>query len=58
MRIRTLSRAAYDAAMPMFYTDGHFRPADVAAVITATKDTGQRDRMPDLKQIMTEEFLK
>jgi NitT/TauT family transport system substrate-binding protein len=53
-----ISSAAYDAEMPMFYTDGHFRPEDIAAVIQAMKDTGQIDQTPDLKAIMTEEFLK
>ena len=53
-----ISSAAYDAEMAMFYTDGHFKADDVAAVIQAMKDTGMVDRTPDLKQIMTEEFLK
>ena len=53
-----ISSAAYDAEMAMFYTDGHFRPEDVAAVIRAMKDTGMIDQTPDLKQIMTEEYLK
>lgn len=53
-----ISSAAYDAEMPMFYTDGHFRPEDVAAVIRAMKDTGMIDQPLGLKQIVTEEFLK
>jgi NitT/TauT family transport system substrate-binding protein len=53
-----VSTAAYDAEMPMFYTDGHFDPKDVAAVIAALKQTGQLEQTPNLKQIMTEEFLK
>jgi ABC-type nitrate/sulfonate/bicarbonate transport system substrate-binding protein len=53
-----ISSAAYDAEMPMFFTDGHFDPKDVAAVVNALIETGQLDHPPDLKPILTEEFLK
>ena len=53
-----ISSAAYDAEMPMFFTDGHFDPKDVDAVVKALIETGQFDRPPDLSHILTEEFLK
>ena len=34
------------------------RPSTLAAIIEGMKDTGQRDRTPDRKQITTKEFLK
>jgi NitT/TauT family transport system substrate-binding protein len=49
---------AFDAEMPMFFTNGHFDPKDVAAVEHALIETGQLDKIPDTSQFMTEEFLK
>lgn len=53
-----ISSAAYDKEMPMFFTDGHFDPKDVAAVEHALMETGQLTKLPDNSKIMTEEFLK
>lgn len=53
-----VSSKAYDAEMPMFPTDGHFKPDEVAAVEKALMDTGQLEHLPDNSKIMTEEFLK
>lgn len=52
-----ISSKAYDAEMPMFPTDGHFKPEEVAAVEKALMETGQLDRLPDNATIMTEAFL-
>jgi NitT/TauT family transport system substrate-binding protein len=53
-----VSSKAYDAEMPMFPTDGHFKPEEVAAVEKALMETGQLDHLPDNSKIITEEFLK
>jgi len=53
-----VSSKAYDAEMPMFPTDGHFKPDEVAAVEHALIETGQLAQMPDNSKIITEEFLK
>lgn len=52
-----ISSKAYDAEMPMFPTDGHFKPEEVAAVEKALMETGQLERLPDNATIMTEAFL-
>jgi len=52
-----VSSKAYDVEMPMFFTDGHFDPKDVAAVEHALIETGQLDKLPDNKKYITEEFL-
>ena len=53
-----VSSQAFDAEMPMFPTDGHFKPDELAAVEKALMQTGQLDAMPDNSKIITEEFLQ
>jgi NitT/TauT family transport system substrate-binding protein len=53
-----VSEKAFDEEMPMFFTNGHFDPKDVAAVEHALIETGQIDKIPDTSKFMTEEFLK
>ncbi len=48
---------AYDAEMPMFFTDGHFDMKAVVVVEHSLLETGQIDKLPDNKQLITEEFL-
>lgn len=52
-----ISSKAYDAEMPMFPTDGHFKPDEVAAVEKALMETGQIDKLPDNSKFITEKFL-
>ncbi len=48
---------AYDAEMPMFFTDGHFDLKAVEVVKQALVDEGQLDKLPDNKDLFTEDFL-
>ena len=52
-----VSEKAFDEEMPMFFTNGHFDPKDVAAVEHALIETGQLDKIPDTSKFMTEKFL-
>lgn len=52
-----VSSRAYDAELPMFPTDGHFKPDEVASVEKALMETGQLDKIPDNSKIITEAYL-
>lgn len=52
-----IASKAYDAEMPMFFTNGHFDPKAVEVVKKSLLDMGQIDRIPDDKDLLTEEFL-
>ena len=52
-----IASKAYDAEMPMFFTDGHFDRKAVEVVKKSLLETGALDRMPDDKDLLTEEFL-
>jgi NitT/TauT family transport system substrate-binding protein len=47
----------YDAQMPMLYTDGHFRPKNVAVMKASFVERGQLKTEPSDKDLFTEEFL-
>lgn len=52
-----IASKAYDAEMPMFFTDGHFDLKAVEIVKNSLLETGQIDKFPDDKDLLTEEFL-
>lgn len=52
-----IASKAYDAEMPMFFTDGHFDPKAIAVVKKSLIELGQVERFPDDKDLFTEEFL-
>ncbi len=52
-----IASKAYDAEMPMFFTDGHFDRKAVAVVKESLIEMGQIDKFPDDKDLFTEEFL-
>lgn len=48
----------YDVEMPAFSDDGRFDPAAVSVVLSSLLDMGQIERIPDAKELYTEEFLR
>jgi ABC-type nitrate/sulfonate/bicarbonate transport system substrate-binding protein len=52
-----ISSKAYDAEMPMFFTNGHFDPKAMAVLKQSLLEMGQVTKIPDDKDILTEEFL-
>src|SRR5690606_32485502 len=52
-----LAAKIYDAQMSMFYTDGHFRPKNMAVMKASFVEMGQLEKEPTDAQIFTEEFL-
>jgi NitT/TauT family transport system substrate-binding protein len=52
-----IASKAYDAEMPMFFTDGHFDRTAVAVVKKSLLEMGQIDTLPDDKDLFTEDFL-
>jgi NitT/TauT family transport system substrate-binding protein len=52
-----IASKAYGAEMPMFFTDGHFDLKAVEIVKNSLLETGQIDKFPDNKDLLTEEFL-
>jgi NitT/TauT family transport system substrate-binding protein len=52
-----IASKAYDAELPMFFTDGHFDPKALAVVKQSLLEMGQIDKFPDDKDLLTEEFL-
>jgi ABC-type nitrate/sulfonate/bicarbonate transport system substrate-binding protein len=52
-----VSSKAYDAEMPMFFTDGHFDLKAIDVLKQSLLDMGQLQALPDNKDILTEEFL-
>ena len=53
-----IASKAYDAEMPMFFTDGHFDRQAIAVVKKSLLEMGQIDTLPDDKDLFTEDFLK
>ena len=47
----------YAIEMPMFPTDGHYDPAALDVVVQSLLDTNQIDSKPDIKTLITEQFL-
>ncbi len=52
-----LGARIYDVEMPAFSDDGRFEPAAVKVILNSLLDMKQIDRIPDAKEIYTEEFL-
>ncbi len=52
-----IASKAYDAEMPMFFTDGHFDRNAVEVVKKSLVEMGQIDKFPDDKELITEKFL-
>jgi ABC-type nitrate/sulfonate/bicarbonate transport system substrate-binding protein len=47
----------YTVEMPMFPTDGHYDPKALEVVVQSLLDTNQIDSKPDMKTLITEQFL-
>jgi ABC-type nitrate/sulfonate/bicarbonate transport system substrate-binding protein len=52
-----LTAKIYDNQMDMFYTDGHFRPKNIAVMKASFLERGQLKKEPSDKELFTEEFL-
>jgi NitT/TauT family transport system substrate-binding protein len=52
-----IAAKAYDAEMPMFFTDGHFDMKAVEIVKSSLLEMGQIDKFPDNQDLLTEEYL-
>jgi ABC-type nitrate/sulfonate/bicarbonate transport system substrate-binding protein len=51
------SAAIYDAVMPMFNEDGHFKPKALAALARSYVELKMLPKEPDMKTLYTEAFL-
>jgi ABC-type nitrate/sulfonate/bicarbonate transport system substrate-binding protein len=49
--------AIYDAVMPMFNEDGHFKPKALAALARSYVELKTLPKEPDMKTLYTEAFL-
>jgi len=52
-----IASKAYDAEMPMFFTDGHFDMKAVEVVKASLIELGTIDKFPDNSRLLTEAFL-